>query len=176
MAENLGHFGLAAKYYCHFTSPIRRYPDLEIHRIIKENIDGKLSEKRTRTLKRKMPDIAKQCSFRERVAEDAERDTDNLKKVEYMEDKIGNIYEGIISGVTSWGIYVELPNTVEGMISSHTMDDDFYIFDEEHMLLQGEHSHKQYRLGDTVVVEVVKVNKELRTIDFAFAEEKIEKE
>lgn len=176
MSENLGHFGLAAKYYCHFTSPIRRYPDLEIHRIIKENIHGKLSEKRIHSLKRKMPDIAKQCSLRERVAEDAERDTDNLKKVEFMEDKIGNIYEGIISGVTSWGVYVELPNTVEGMVSNHSMDDDLYIFDQEHMLLQGEHSHKRYRLGDRVFVQVVKVNKELKTIDFIFTEEEIQKE
>lgn len=171
MSENMGHFGLAAKYYCHFTSPIRRYPDLEIHRIIKEAIEEGLTEKRAHSLKRKMPEIARQCSMRERVAEEAERETDNLKKVEYMADKIGNIYQGLISGVTSWGIFVELPNTVEGMVSTNTLDDDFYNFDEEHMLYYGTHSHKQYRLGDTVYIQVVRVNKELRTIDFVFTEE-----
>ncbi len=171
MAENGGHFGLAAKYYCHFTSPIRRYPDLEIHRIIKMVIDGGLAEKKNKALKRKMPDIAKQCSLRERVAEEAERDTDNLKKVEFMMDKIGNIYSGLISGVTNWGIYVELPNTVEGMVALNNLDDDYYVFDQERMLVYGEHTGKKYKLGDHVTVQVAKVNLELKNIDFVFAEE-----
>lgn len=171
MAENLGHFGLAAKYYCHFTSPIRRYPDLEIHRMIKLILDGQMSEKKHRQMKKNMPDIAKQCSLRERVAEDAERDTDNLKKVQYMQDKIGEIFEGIISGVTNWGIYVELPNTVEGMISLSGLEDDYYIFDEVNMQVAGKHTGRSYRLGDHVRIQVAKVSVELKTIDFIFAEE-----
>lgn len=170
MSENYGHFGLAAKYYCHFTSPIRRYPDLEIHRIIKENISGGLAEKRSRYLTKHMPDIAKQCSLRERVAEEAERETNQLKKVQFMLDKIGAIYEGIISGVTSWGIFVELPNTVEGMVSVANMDDDYYLFDEAHMMFLGERKKKAYRLGDHVYVQIVKASMETRTIDFLFVE------
>lgn len=172
-AENVGHFGLAAKYYCHFTSPIRRYPDLEIHRIIKENIRGGLNEKRTRGLLKHMPEIARQCSMRERVAEEAERETDNLKKVEFMLDKVGNIYEGIISGVTGWGIYVELPNTIEGMVAVANMDDDYYVFDESHMMFLGERHKKTYRLGDHVFVQVAKANMEMRNIDFLMVDEPI---
>lgn len=156
-AENGGHFGLAAKYYCHFTSPIRRYPDLEIHRMIKKMLHGELDEKASVYYRRKMPDWAKHCSKQERVAEDAERDTDALKKVEFMEDKVGQIYEGIISGVTNWGIYVELPNTIEGMVALSQMDDDYYEFDEKKMLVFGKRTKKSYRLGDKVVVSVAKV-------------------
>lgn len=170
-AENGGHFGLAAKYYCHFTSPIRRYPDLEIHRMIKKMLHGELDEKASVYYRRKMPDWAKHCSKQERVAEDAERDTDALKKVEFMEDKVGQIYEGIISGVTNWGIYVELPNTIEGMVALSQMDDDYYEFDEKKMLVFGKRTKKSYRLGDKVVVSVAKVDRMMRTIDFAFAEE-----
>ena len=170
-AENGGHFGLAAKYYCHFTSPIRRYPDLEIHRMIKKMLHGELDEKASAYYRRKMPDWAKHCSKQERVAEDAERDTDALKKVEFMEDKVGQIYEGIISGVTNWGIYVELPNTIEGMIALSQMDDDYYEFDEKKMLVFGKRTKKSYRLGDKVVVSVAKVDRMMGTIDFAFAEE-----
>ena len=170
-AENGGHFGLAAKYYCHFTSPIRRYPDLEIHRMIKKMLHGELDEKASAYYRRKMPDWAKHCSKQERVAEDAERDTDALKKVEFMEDKVGQIYEGIISGVTNWRIYVELPNTIEGMVALSQMDDDYYEFDEKKMLVFGKRTKKSYRLGDKVVVSVAKVDRMMGTIDFVFEEE-----
>lgn len=170
-AENGGHFGLAAKYYCHFTSPIRRYPDLEIHRMIKKMLHGELDEKASAYYRRKMPDWAKHCSKQERVAEDVERDTDALKKVEFMEDKVGQIYEGIISGVTNWGIYVELPNTIEGMVALSQMDDDYYEFDEKKMLVFGKRTKKSYRLGDKVVVSVAKVDRMMGTIDFVFEEE-----
>ena len=170
-AENGGHFGLAAKYYCHFTSPIRRYPDLEIHRMIKKMLHGELDEKASAYYRRKLPDWAKHCSKQERVAEDAERDTDALKKVEFMEDKVGQIYEGIISGVTNWGIYVELPNTIEGMVALSQMDDDYYEFDEKKMLVFGKRTKKSYRLGDKVIVSVAKVDRMMGTSDFVFEEE-----
>ena len=170
-AENGGHFGLAAKYYCHFTSPIRRYPDLEIHRIIKKMLHGELDEKVSLEYRRKMPDWAKHCSKQERVAEDVERDTEALKKVEYMEDKVGERYEGIISGVTNWGIYVELPNTIEGMVSLAQMDDDYYEFDEKAMQVCGKRTKKSYRLGDRVTVLVAKVDRTMGTIDFVFEDE-----
>ena len=173
-ADNQGHFGLAAKYYCHFTSPIRRYPDLEIHRLIKLTLAGEMSGKREQSYRKKMPDIAQHCSKRERVAEDAERDTDALKKVEFMLDKIGETYEGIISGVTNWGIYVELANTVEGMVALNQLDDDYYEFDDRNMQVVGKRGGKIYRLGDAVQVTVAKVSKELGTIDFVFAEEAFE--
>ena len=170
-AENGGHFGLAAKYYCHFTSPIRRYPDLEIHRMIKKMLHGELDEKSSANYRKKMPDWAKHCSKQERVAEDAERDTDALKKVEYMEDKVGQICEGIISGVTGWGIYVELPNTIEGMVALNQMDDDFYEFDDKNMLVYGKRTKKSYRLGDRVTVYVSKVDRMMGTIDFMFEDD-----
>lgn len=170
-AENGGHFGLAAKYYCHFTSPIRRYPDLEIHRMIKKMLHGELDEKSSAEYRKKMPDWAKHCSKQERVAEDAERDTDALKKVEYMEDKVGEIYEGIISGVTGWGIYVELPNTIEGMVALNQLDDDFYEFDDKNMLVYGKRTKKSYRLGDRVTVSVSKVDRMMGTIDFMFEDD-----
>ena len=170
-AENGGHFGLAAKYYCHFTSPIRRYPDLEIHRMIKKMLHGELDEKSSAEYRKKMPDWAKHCSKQERVAEDAERDTDALKKVEYMEDKVGEIYEGIISGVTGWGLYVELPNTIEGMVALNQMDDDFYEFDDKNMLVYGKRTKKSYRLGDRVTVSVSKVDRMMGTIDFMFEDD-----
>ena len=173
-ADNQGHFGLAAKYYCHFTSPIRRYPDLEIHRLIKRTLAGEMSGKREQSYRKKMPDIAQHCSKRERVAEDAERDTDALKKVEFMLDKIGETYEGIISGVTNWCIYVELANTVEGMVALNQLDDDYYEFDDRNMQVVGKRGGKIYRLGDAVQVTVAKVSKELGTIDFVFAEEAFE--
>ena len=170
MAENGGHFGLAAKYYCHFTSPIRRYPDLEIHRMIKLALDNKMTPKKQKGLERIMPDIAKQCSSRERTAEEAERETDNLKKAEYMSDKIGMEYEGIISSLTNWGIYVELANTVEGMVPLQSLEDDYYIYDEENMTVYGEHSNKKYMLGQKVNIVVTKVDIEQKNIDFAFCE------
>lgn len=170
-ATNNGHFGLAAKYYCHFTSPIRRYPDLQIHRIIKENIHGGLTPKKENYLKNKMPEVAKQCSITERIAEEAERETDQLKKVQFMADKVGQIFDGIISGVTSWGMYVELENTVEGLVHVTAMDDDYYIYDEQNLLFTGEHSKKEYRLGQKVKVQLMKTNLEEKTIDFNLIEE-----
>lgn len=167
-AENDGHFGLSAKYYCHFTSPIRRYPDLQIHRIIKENLKNGISQKRENYLNAKMPEVAKQCSVRERIAEEAERETDQLKKVQFMSDKVGQIFDGIVSGVTSWGVYVELSNTVEGLVHVTTMDDDYYIYDEQNLLFQGEHTNKEYKLGDKVKIQVLKTDMDNKTIDFCF--------
>ncbi len=171
MAENLGHFGLAAKYYCHFTSPIRRYPDLEIHRMIKKFLHGELTEKAMQKYRKKMPEWAKHCSLRERVAESAERDTDELKKVQYMEDKVGEVYTGIVSGVTNWGIYVELPNTVEGMVALSQLGDDYYVFDETKQLVYGRKTGKTFTLGDKLQVMVAKVSREFGTIDFDLVQE-----
>ena len=164
--ECTGHFGLSAKYYCHFTSPIRRYPDLQIHRIIKENLHGGLTERRIEHYERILPEVAKNSSLMERRADDAERDTDKLKKVEYMSSRIGNMYDGVISGVTAYGFYVELPDTIEGMVHINTLEDDYYIFDETHYELYGEVTHKTYKLGQQVTVEVVGTDKLMRTIDF----------
>ncbi len=167
---NTGHFGLSAKYYCHFTSPIRRYPDLQIHRIIKENLNGKLGEKRTEHYGKILFEVANHSSKTERRADEAERDVEKLKKVEYMMDHIGETFEGVISGVTSWGMYVELPNTIEGMIRVSEMKDDYYIYDEERYQMIGEHTKKIYNLGQKVTVEVVSADKLQRTIDFALVE------
>ncbi len=167
---NTGHFGLSAKYYCHFTSPIRRYPDLQIHRIIKENISGKLGEKRRTHYEKILFEVAERSSKTERRADEAEREVEKLKKVEYMREHIGESFEGVISGVTSWGMYVELPNTIEGMIRVSEMKDDYYIYDEERYQMIGEHTKKIYKLGQKVTVEVVNADKILRTIDFALVE------
>lgn len=164
--QSTGHFGLSTKYYCHFTSPIRRYPDLQIHRIIKENLHGKLGEQRVKHYNSILPAVAIQTSMTERRADDAEREVDKLKKVEYMTQFIGEQFEGVISGVTSWGMYVELPNTCEGMIRMADLDDDYYYFDEEHYCLVGEHTHKTYKLGQRVLIEVLATDKMLRTVDF----------
>lgn len=168
---NTGHFGLASQYYCHFTSPIRRYPDLQIHRIIKENIRYGLSDKRYMHYEEILPAIAKKSSDTERVADDAEREVDKLKKAEYMEDHIGDVFSGVVSGVTSWGIYVELPNTVEGMVRLVDMNDDRYNFEEEHYRVVGHYTGKEYRMGQSVSVQVVRVDKLTRTIDFVMMEE-----
>ena len=166
--ECVGHFGLAAKYYCHFTSPIRRYPDLQIHRIIKENLHGGLSPKRADHYDAILPDVAVQTSAMERRAADAERDTDKLKMAEYMEQFVGETFDGVVSGVTAWGVYVELPNTIEGMVSVNNMK-GFYTFDEEHYEMVGELGNRSYKLGQKVKVVVIGTDKILRTIDFAFA-------
>lgn len=168
--ECTGHFGLAAKYYCHFTSPIRRYPDLQIHRIIKENLHGGMKEKRISHYEAILPEVAQHSSTTERRADEAERDTDKLKKVEYMEDRIGEIYEGVISGMNQFGIYVELLNTVEGMVKVTEMPGDYYVYDEEHYEMHGERTGKRYKLGEKVKVEVIHTDKIMRTIDFVFAE------
>ncbi|HHT88836.1 MAG TPA: ribonuclease R [Clostridiales bacterium] len=168
---NTGHFGLSAKYYTHFTSPIRRYPDLQIHRIIKENIKGKLNGDRREHYEKTLFEVANQSSMTERRAEEAEREVDKMKKVEYMTDHIGETFTGVISGITTWGIYVELPNTIEGMVRVSDMSDDYYIYDEERYQMVGEHTKKTYKLGQTVTVEVIAADKLLRTIDFAFVED-----
>lgn len=167
---NTGHFGLSAKYYCHFTSPIRRYPDLQIHRIIKENITGKLIGERRGHYEKILFDVANHSSKTERRADEAEREVEKMKKVEYMMNYIGDTFEGVISGITSWGIYVELPNTIEGMVRVSDMDDDYYVYDEERYQMVGDHTKKTYKLGQTVRVEVLNADKLLRTIDFALVE------
>jgi len=164
---NIGHFGLASRYYSHFTSPIRRYPDLMIHRIIKEVINkGALSEERVSQLMDELPNIADHCSVQERRAMDAEYESLDLKKVEYMEDKVGEQYEGIISSVMSFGFFVELDNTVEGLVHVSAMRDDYYHYYEDKHAFIGERTGNSYQLGDKVKVELVKVNLEDKQIDF----------
>ena len=164
--ENTGHFGLAASYYCHFTSPIRRYPDLQIHRIIKDNLRGRMNEEKVKHYDRILAEVAKNSSERERLAEEAERETIKLKKVEYMEEHLGEEFEGVISSVTKWGIYVELPNTIEGLIHVTNMRDDHYNYVEENYEMVGERTGKTYKLGETVWVRVIGTDFLQRTIDF----------
>lgn len=173
-AESTGHFGLAAEYYSHFTSPIRRYPDLVIHRVMREVIEngGALSQKRHDYLAGRMPDIAQQSSERERVAVEAERDTEQLKKAEYMQDKVGEEFEAMVSSVTSFGMFIELDNTVEGLIRLSAMSDDYYHFDEAHMALIGERTSRVFRIGDEVKIRVAKVNMDDHTIDFELVDMK----
>jgi ribonuclease R len=161
-----GHFGLAAKYYCHFTSPIRRYPDLQIHRIIKENLRGRLNDRRIAHYDKILTGVTVQCSSTERRADEAERETIKLKKCEYMSKRIGQEFEGVISGVTNWGFYVELPNTVEGLVRVNELRGDYYVFNEERMELRGEMSGKTYKLGQKVSVIVSGTDRLTRTIDF----------
>lgn len=164
--ECTGHFGLACQFYCHFTSPIRRYPDLQIHRIIKEQFRGRLKENRVEHYRAILPKVAKECSSLERRADEAERETEKLKKVEYMENHIGETYEGIISGVTSWGLYVELPNTVEGMIPVGKLTGDFFCYDENAYEMTGQHTGKSYKLGQKIKIQVERADRFDRTIDF----------
>ena len=166
--ENTGHFGLAASYYCHFTSPIRRYPDLQIHRIIKENLRGRMNDDRRAHYDAILTEVAKKSSERERLAEEAERETIKLKKVEYMAERIGETFEGVISSITKWGVYVELPNTIEGLIHVTNMYDDHYNYIEDTYEMVGEHTGKTYKLGQTVMVRVIGANRLERTIDFEF--------
>lgn len=169
--ECSGHFGLAAKYYCHFTSPIRRYPDLQIHRIIKENLNGRLNGRRLAHYDKILPGIAESNSKNERRAEEAEREVEKLKKVQYMQKRIGKQYSGIISGVTAYGLYVELPNTIEGMVRVTDILDDFYLYDEMNMSLTGREYGRTYKMGQEVTVKVVHADVLLRTIDFELVEE-----
>ena len=161
-----GHFGLAAKYYCHFTSPIRRYPDLQVHRIIKENLNDGISEERTAHYAAILDEVALRSSMLERRADDAEREVDKMKAAEYMAAHIGEEFDGVISGITSWGIYVELPNTVEGMIRLASIDGDTFVLDSERMEIVGRRTGEIYRLGQSVRVRVESASKELRTVDF----------
>lgn len=164
--ECTGHFGLAAQYYCHFTSPIRRYPDLQIHRIIKDSLRGRLNDRKLSHYEKILPEVAAQSSRMERRADEAERDTIKMKKAEYMQDHLGEIYEGVISGVTNYGIYVELDNTVEGMVHVNSMRNDYYYFDELHYELVGQDSGIKYKLGKRVLVQVKRVDMMTKTIDF----------
>ncbi|MEW8973814.1 MAG: ribonuclease R [Tissierellaceae bacterium] len=164
------HFGLASKYYSHFTAPIRRYPDLVIHRIIKEYLKGKLTLNKQDILEANLPEIAEHTSMTERRAEEAEREVEDLKKTQYMIERIGDIYEGIVSSLTSFGIFVQLDNTIEGLVHFNNMLDDYYHFDEENYYIIGERTNKKYRLGDTVKIQVIGADISRRTIDFQFVD------
>ncbi len=166
-----GHFGLAASYYTHFTSPIRRYPDLQIHRIIKENLHGGLNSARIAHYEEILETVAGDTSRLERRADEAERETDKIKKVLYMKKHIGEVFSGIISSVTEWGLYVELDNTIEGLVHVSTLDDDFYLFDKENFCMRGEKTLKEYKIGQRVNVCVMQANKLERTIDFVMVNE-----
>ena len=161
-----GHFGLAAKHYCHFTSPIRRYPDLQIHRIIKDTIRGRMKDEKKLYYAQILEDVAAKSSMLERRAEEVERETVKLKKAEYMQMHLLETFDGVISGITGWGMYVELPNTVEGLVHVSSLTDDYYIFDEENYCLRGEMSQKTYHLGDPVQVLVSEVDVTTKSIDF----------
>lgn len=169
--ESLGHFGLAAEFYTHFTSPIRRYPDLIVHRLIRKYlIEGDVSEELQSRWSEKLPEIAQHTSNRERLAVDAERETDDLKKAEYMLDKVDEEFEGVISGVTSFGLFVELDNTIEGLVHVSYLTDDYYHYHEKQYAMIGERTGKVYRLGDTVKIKVMKVDVDERSIDFEIVE------
>ncbi|MBB5173467.1 ribonuclease R [Texcoconibacillus texcoconensis] len=165
--ENLGHFGLSTDFYTHFTSPIRRYPDLIVHRLIRDYlIDGRPTEDKKEDWDEKLGEIAKHTSDMERRAVDAERETDDLKKAEYMEDKIGETFTGVVSGVTNYGMFVELPNTIEGMVHVSYLTDDYYHFDEKQYAMIGERTGNVFRIGDEVEVRLINVNIDERSIDF----------
>lgn len=165
--QGLGHFGLATDYYTHFTSPIRRYPDLIVHRLIRTYlVEKKVDYKTRKHWKDQMPEIARHSSEMERAAVDAERETDDLKKAEYMQDKVGEEYEGVISSVTSFGMFVELPNTVEGLVHVSTLTDDYYHFHEKQYAMIGERTGNVFRIGDEVTIRVTNVNIEERVVDF----------
>ena len=165
--ECTGHFGLSCKYYCHFTSPIRRYPDLQIHRIIKENIHGRLDSRRIEHYSMILDRVADDNSRKERRAEEAERDVEKLKKVEYMSAHIGEVYDGFVSGVTNRGMFVELPNTVEGFVNVADMLDDYYYFSQEDYAMIGEDTGKQYAIGDPIQIKVKNTDKMTKSIDFS---------
>ena len=169
--QNSGHFGLAAAYYTHFTSPIRRYPDLQIHRIIKDNLRGRMDEEKIEHYHAILEEVTKHSSETERRADEAERETIKLKKVEYMQERIGEVFEGVISGMTKWGMYVELPNTIEGLVHVTNMPDDHYDYDENRYEMAGERTGKVYKLGQKVWVRVIDTNRMTRTIDFEIVSE-----
>ncbi len=171
-----GHFGLAMKYYCHFTSPIRRYPDLQIHRIIKENIHGKLTPKRIAHYEKILPEVTFATSTLERRADESEREVDKMKKAQYMEQFVGNDFEGIISGITSWGMYVQLPNTIEGMIRVADIPGDYYYYDEKQHTMIGERTGRVFRLGENISVTLDNVNRTLNVIDFVLNDKKDDEE
>ena len=172
--DNDGHFGLATQYYTHFTSPIRRYPDLQIHRIIKDNLRGRMNDAKRHHYEKILPEVAMETSSLERRADEAERETLKLKKVQYMRNFFGQEFEGVISGITKWGIYVELPNTVEGLVHVTNMTDDHYDYDEEHYQMIGSHLRKTYKLGQKVRVKMIDCDEISRTIDFRLVKERKE--
>ncbi len=169
-AVNEGHFGLASACYCHFTSPIRRYPDLVVHRILKQQLSGDLTKEKIKNLQAGLPDVARHSSDRERIATEADRASVDMKKAQFMEGKIGEVYPGIINGVTGFGLFVELENTIEGMIPVSELKDDYYGFQEKAAALVGERTRKTYRLGDSIRVEVIRASREEGQIAFAPAE------
>ena len=175
-AENKGHFGIASKYYCHFTSPIRRYPDLFIHRIISKYLDNDylVNDFWIKKYEKRAEKKAENCSERERVATKVEREAEDIKKAEFMESKIGEEYEGIVSSVTNFGIFVELDNTVEGLIRYEKLGDEYFIYNEEKRQAIGEHTGKVYQIGDKVKIRVANASKLMRQIDFEICEEKAE--
>ena len=175
-AENKGHFGIASKYYCHFTSPIRRYPDLFIHRIISKYLDNDylVNDFWIKKYEKRAEKRAENCSERERVATKVEREAEDIKKAEFMESKIGEEYEGIVSSVTNFGIFVELDNTVEGLIRYEKLGDEYFIYNEEKRQAIGEHTGKVYQIGDKVKIRVANASKLMRQIDFEICEEKAE--
>lgn len=168
--ESSGHFGLACQYYCHFTSPIRRYPDLQIHRIIKEQLRGRLKEERIAHYRGILPDVAQRSSKMERRADEAERETDKLKKVQYMEQHLGEVFDGVVSGITAWGIYVELPNTVEGLVHVSKIPGDYYYYNESTYEMVGDATGRCFKLGMPVKVCVEDCDRITRTIDFSLCE------
>lgn len=167
-SENDGHFGIASKYYCHFTSPIRRYPDLFIHRIISKYLENnyEISEKQKEKYEKQAEQYAKTSSDREKIATKVERDSIDIKMAEYMQDRIGEEYEGMVSSVTSFGIFIELDNTVEGLIRFENLGDEYFEYDEEHKQLIGEKTGITYKIGDRVKIKVINANKETRQINF----------
>ena len=166
-----GHFGLALQYYCHFTSPIRRYPDLMIHRIIKEYLRGSLDEERIGHYRKILGEVCSISSTRERVADDVEREVDKLKKAEFMQDHIGEVYEGVISGVTNWGIYVELSNTVEGLVHVSKIEGDYFTYNEDTYELVGQATGRRYALGTKIRVICNMVDIATRSVDFILADD-----
>lgn len=169
--ESTGHFGLACEYYCHFTSPIRRYPDLQIHRIIKEQLRGRLTGEKITHFAGILGEVAKHSSETERRADEAERETEKLKKVEFMEARIGSEFTGVISGITTWGIYVELPNTVEGMVHVSKLPGDYYYYNESTYEMVGEKTGHSFKLGEPVKIRVAGTDRFLKTIDFDLLED-----
>lgn len=177
-AENLGHFGIASKYYCHFTSPIRRYPDLFIHRVISKYIEEgyNLSTEEIEKYKSQADKYAKQSSDREKIAQKVERDSVDIKMAEYMQDKIGNEYDGIVSSITSFGMFVELENTVEGLVRFDDLGNEYFIYDEDKKTLLGEQTKTLYKIGDKIKIRVIRADKQLRQIDFEKVKEEKMKE